>query len=141
MSRAALNGSPVFFTQTLRVSFHGLMKAMNSPSGESCAPEISGSPNSSSRSISGGSILDPTLTDFGVAGQRHARFFERPPDHGAGERVQLAAPALLQARPRCLQLRRAEPRMAHEFRDPLGKRADQTRQLRRVVVSRDLKPC
>src|SRR5947209_2544915 len=30
------------------------MKAMNLPSGESCAPEISGSPKNSSRSINGG---------------------------------------------------------------------------------------
>src|SRR6185369_1113554 len=51
---ALLKGSPVFFTQTLRVPLNGLMKAMNAPSGEIWAPAISGSPKKSSRSISGG---------------------------------------------------------------------------------------
>src|SRR5579883_2188640 len=52
--RAALKGSLVFFTQILRVSFHGLINATYWPSGESCAPVISGLPKSSSRSMSGG---------------------------------------------------------------------------------------
>src|SRR5688500_19755124 len=38
----------------LREPLNGLMKAMNAPSGEICAPAISGSPKNSSRSISGG---------------------------------------------------------------------------------------
>src|ERR1039458_2472794 len=53
-SRAALNGSAAFLTQILRVLFHGFKKARYFPSGEICAPAISGLPNSSSRSISGG---------------------------------------------------------------------------------------
>src|SRR5260370_39874280 len=52
--RAAEKGSSVFFTQMLRVSFHGFWNAMYLPSGEICAPEISGLPKRSSRSISGG---------------------------------------------------------------------------------------
>src|SRR2546422_9418057 len=47
-------GSSVVFTQILRVPLNGLMKAMNLPSGEICAPEISGSPKNNSRSIKGG---------------------------------------------------------------------------------------
>src|SRR5437867_5281531 len=46
--------SSVRLTQTLRVPLRGLIKAMNLPSGEICAPEISGSPKKSSRSIMGG---------------------------------------------------------------------------------------
>src|SRR5580704_12427996 len=53
-SLAELKGSAVFFTHKFRVSFHGLMKARYSPSGEICAPVISGFPNNSSRSISPG---------------------------------------------------------------------------------------
>src|SRR2546428_4840344 len=49
--------SSVRLTQTLRVPFRGLIKAMNLPSGEICAPEISGSPKKSSRSIMGGKPL------------------------------------------------------------------------------------
>ena len=49
-----MNGSAVFFTQTLRVPLNGLINAMNAPSGEICAPAISGSPKNSSRSIIGG---------------------------------------------------------------------------------------
>src|SRR5436309_11442947 len=51
---AALNGSSVFLSQMLRVLLSGLRKAMYFPSGEICAPEISGSPKNSSRSMSGG---------------------------------------------------------------------------------------
>src|SRR5207244_11243012 len=49
--------SSVRLTQTLRVPLKGLIKAMNLPSGEICAPEISGSPKNSSRSINGGKPL------------------------------------------------------------------------------------
>src|SRR5687767_5245028 len=51
---AASKGSSVRLTQTLRVPLNGLTKATNLPSGEICAPEISGSPKNNSRSISGG---------------------------------------------------------------------------------------
>src|SRR5438552_12296980 len=51
---ALSKGSSVRLTQTLRVPLKGLIKAMNLPSGEICAPEISGSPKKSSRSIMGG---------------------------------------------------------------------------------------
>src|SRR6185369_17466260 len=51
---ALANGSAVFFTQTLRVPLNGLINAMNAPSGEICAPAISGSPKKISRSIIGG---------------------------------------------------------------------------------------
>src|SRR5215211_488332 len=51
---AFVNGSAVFFTQTLRVPLKGLIKAMKAPSGEICAPTISGSPKNNSRSIIGG---------------------------------------------------------------------------------------
>src|SRR5437773_3911188 len=51
---AASNGSATFFTKMLRVPLSGLMNDMNLPSGESCAPEISGSPKNSSRSMIGG---------------------------------------------------------------------------------------
>src|SRR6266571_5515036 len=51
---AESNGSSVRLTQMLRVPLKGLTKAMNLPSGEICAPEISGSPKNSSRSITGG---------------------------------------------------------------------------------------
>src|SRR6185436_19716386 len=54
VTRCALsNGSAAFFTQTFRVSFHGLRNAMYCPSGEICAPAISGLPKKSSRSIRG----------------------------------------------------------------------------------------
>src|ERR1041385_5735116 len=46
--------SSVRLTQTLRVPLKGFMKAMNFPSGEICAPEISGSPKNNSRSMIGG---------------------------------------------------------------------------------------
>src|SRR5438552_6282761 len=48
--------SSVPLTQTLRVPLKGLMKAMNLPSGEICAPAISGSPKNNSRSMSGGRL-------------------------------------------------------------------------------------
>src|SRR6185437_11151496 len=51
---ALVNGSAVFFTQMFRVPLNGLRNAMSAPSGEICAPAISGSPNKSSRSIMGG---------------------------------------------------------------------------------------
>src|ERR1700694_5832225 len=54
---AASKGSAVRLTQTLRVPLNGLMKAMNLPSGEIWAPEISGSPKNNSRSIRGGGPL------------------------------------------------------------------------------------
>ena len=55
VTRWALSyGSPVFFTQTLRVSFQGFRKAVHFPSGESWAPAISGLPKKSSRSRTGG---------------------------------------------------------------------------------------
>src|SRR5882762_5724208 len=47
-------GASVALTQMLRVLLNGLIKAMNLPSGEICAPEISGSPKNNSRSINGG---------------------------------------------------------------------------------------
>src|SRR6266516_1022625 len=50
---ALSKGSSVVLTQMLRVPLNGLMKAMNLPSGEICAPEISGSPKNRSRSMSG----------------------------------------------------------------------------------------
>src|SRR3954449_5775736 len=56
--RAEANGSATFFTQTFRVSFHGFRNATYLPSGDSCAPAISGLPNRSSRSINGGSPWD-----------------------------------------------------------------------------------
>src|SRR5437868_12463421 len=49
--------SSVLLTQTFRVPLNGLIKAMNLPSGEICAPEISGSPKKSSRSIIGGRLF------------------------------------------------------------------------------------
>src|SRR5258705_12327227 len=56
MGLAASNGSSVRFTQILRVPLKGFTKLMNFPSGEICAPEISGSPKNNSRSISGGCV-------------------------------------------------------------------------------------
>src|ERR1700682_639536 len=55
---ALSKGSAVRFTQTLRVPFSGFTKAMNCPSGEIRAPEISGSPKNNSRSINGGAPDD-----------------------------------------------------------------------------------
>src|SRR4029079_9645224 len=51
---ALSNDSAVFFTQMLRVPLNGLINAMKAPSGEICAPAISGSPNNNSRSLGGG---------------------------------------------------------------------------------------
>src|SRR5438128_12515514 len=51
---AESNGASVVLTQTLRVPLKGLTNAMNLPSGDIWAPEISGSPKNSSRSIRGG---------------------------------------------------------------------------------------
>src|ERR1700722_20411596 len=115
--RAELNGWSVFFTQIFLVSVQGLRNARYRPSGESCAPEISGLPNNSSRSMSGGRlcICVPKLADFGVSSERHARFLDSLPDLGAGERVQLPTPTLLQACAGGLQFLSAKARMAHEF--------------------------
>src|SRR6266852_4978929 len=55
---AASKASAVRLTQILRVPLNGLTKAMNLPSGEIWAPEISGSPKNSSRSIIGGRPFD-----------------------------------------------------------------------------------
>ena len=65
-SVALSNGSSVFLTQTLRVLFHGFTKAMYLPSGEICAPEISGSPKNNSLSSTG-----RLLGDSDRAGERH----------------------------------------------------------------------
>ena len=54
IGRAFSNGSSVVLTQMLRVPLNGLTKAMNLPSGEIWAPEISGSPKNDSRSMTGG---------------------------------------------------------------------------------------
>src|SRR5216683_2479225 len=54
IGRALSNGSSVRFTQMLRVPLNGLRNATNRPSGEICAPIISGSPKNTSRSMSGG---------------------------------------------------------------------------------------
>src|SRR4029078_5081062 len=56
ISFAAEYGSSTRLTQTLRVSLYGLRKEMYRPSGEIWAPEISGLPKNSSRSMSGGSL-------------------------------------------------------------------------------------
>src|SRR5215469_2029313 len=71
--RAAGNGSDTFFTQTFRVSFQGLRHATNLPSGESWQPAISGLPNRSSRSISGGSPVDVFCAKTGTRITRAAR--------------------------------------------------------------------
>ena len=42
---AESKGAAVALTQMLRVPLNGLMKAINLPSGDICAPAISGSPN------------------------------------------------------------------------------------------------
>src|SRR5215468_5733467 len=52
---AAENGSPIPLTQTLITPRYGLRKEIIFPLGEICPPVISGSPNSKSRSMSGGS--------------------------------------------------------------------------------------
>src|SRR5687767_7162043 len=64
--RAEVYGSPTFFTHTLRVSFQGFRKAMYLPSGEICAPAISGLPKNSSRSSSGGSPAAALAGAFGA---------------------------------------------------------------------------
>src|SRR5712692_4946741 len=55
MGFALSKGSSRRLTQMLRVPSSGFKNEIQLPSGESCAPEISGSPNSSSRSMIGGS--------------------------------------------------------------------------------------
>src|SRR5207249_7957565 len=62
--------SSVRLTQTLRVPLRGLIKAMNLPSGEIWAPEISGSPKKSSRSIIGGRPFGWAATDRDAMGSR-----------------------------------------------------------------------
>src|SRR5215471_1967862 len=52
---AAENGSPIPLTQTLITPRYGLRKEIIFPLGEICPPVISGSPNSKSRSRTGGS--------------------------------------------------------------------------------------
>src|ERR1700683_5437076 len=105
MRRAELNGSAVWLTQMLRVTFQGLTNAMYLPSGESWAPDISGSPNKSSRSMIGGRVTGgrtgippPKLSDFVVSSQRHARFLNGRAHLGAGQRVHFPPPALLEPR-------------------------------------------
>src|SRR2546423_6285954 len=56
ISLAAVHESLTRFTQMLRVSLYGLRKEMYLPSGDIWAPEISGLPKNSSRSMSGGSL-------------------------------------------------------------------------------------
>src|SRR6185369_5334721 len=56
ISFAEVHGASTGFTQTFRVSLYGLRNEMYFPSGEICAPEISGLPKKSSRSMSGGSL-------------------------------------------------------------------------------------
>src|ERR1041384_535412 len=56
ISLAAVHGSLTPFTQTLRVSLYGFRKEMYLPSGDIWAPEISGLPKNSSRSMIGGSL-------------------------------------------------------------------------------------
>src|ERR1700722_3396374 len=126
MRRAELNGSAVCLTQMLRVPFQGFTKARYLPSGESWAPDISGSPNKSSRSIMGGraiggtGIRAPKLSDFVVSSQRHARFLNGRAHLGAGQRVQFPPAALLEPRASRLQFLGAEAGMAHEFSDTFG---------------------
>src|SRR5258708_7288377 len=76
--RAALKGSAASLTQMLRVLFNGFRKAMYLPSGESCAPEISGSPKNSSRSIIGGSAALKVVAKLAIR-DRLASFFIRAP--------------------------------------------------------------
>src|SRR6516164_9191250 len=52
--RAALNGSPAFFTQMFRVPLYGFRNDKYCPSGEICAPAIWISPKNAARSIIGG---------------------------------------------------------------------------------------
>ena len=65
-------------------------------------------------------ICDLKLTDFGVSSECDVRFFDCLADLGAGERIQLAAPAFFQARAGGLQFLSAETGMAHEFSAALG---------------------
>src|ERR1700748_1443546 len=118
----------------LRVSFHGFMKAMYSPSGESCAPEISGSPKINSRSMIGGrsAICDPKLANFRVTSQSDSRFLDGPADFGAGQSVYFTPPAFLQAGAGGSQFLGAKSRVAHELRASFRKPADQTCQLRGI---------
>src|SRR5450759_4807577 len=69
---AESKGASVRLTQTLRVPLNGLMKAMNLPSGEIWAPEISGSPKNNSRSISGGGPLGWAVAPNGKTASTNA---------------------------------------------------------------------
>src|SRR5438128_9899094 len=62
-------GSSVVLTQILRVPLNGLINAMNLPSGEICAPEISGSPKNNSRSITGGNPFVCAYARLAVASE------------------------------------------------------------------------
>src|ERR1700757_144738 len=60
IGRAALKGSPAFFTQMLRVPLYGFQNERYCPSGAICAPPIGISPKNAARSIIGGcSALTP----------------------------------------------------------------------------------
>ncbi len=54
IGRAALKGSPAFFTQMLRVPLYGFKNERYCPSGDICAPPIWISPKKAARSIIGG---------------------------------------------------------------------------------------
>ena len=73
--------------------------------GRELAPDISGSPNKSSRSMIGGRVTGgrtgippPKLSDFVVSSQRHARFLYGRAHLGAGQSVQFPPATLLEAR-------------------------------------------
>src|SRR5690348_5395139 len=66
ISFAAVHGSPTALTQIFRVSLYGLRKEMYLPSGDICAPDISGLPKNSSRSMSGGSFPLCAVASVGV---------------------------------------------------------------------------
>src|ERR1700730_6465531 len=72
---ALSNGSSVRFTQMFRVLFKGLRNAMYLPSGEISAPEISGSPKKSSRSIIGGCCATAELARNADANKSFTRTY------------------------------------------------------------------
>src|SRR5689334_1242589 len=82
MSLAAVQGSLTRFTQMLRVSLYGLRNEMYLPSGDICAPEISGLPKNSSRSMSGGSL--PLCAGATVGA---VKAINRPIDQGSRART------------------------------------------------------
>src|SRR3954452_4124698 len=67
MSFAAVYGSLMRLTQTLRVSLYGLRKETYRPSGETWAPEISGLPKNISRSMSGAALPAWAASNAGAA--------------------------------------------------------------------------